>query len=221
MPIPYEPVRFEPTAEMAAEVNDNLRPHVKELLSRNSGFAQNYATNKAAQLKTNAEGQAPKVFWIGCADSRVPEGMVCQTDPGEVFTIRNVANQWNEKDDNSAAALLFAVEALGIEDIVVVGHTSCGGVNAAIGGCAHGPPAETADTCLGRYLIPLTKLAYQVKTSAEKELSPEEFQNKLTTANVRQQIENLKNSEVIQRNWTTGKSTVIPGKQCAKVRLHG
>ena len=116
MPIPYEPVRFEPTAEMAAEQNTHLRPHVKALLERNDGFAKGYASNKAEQLKANGAGQAPKVFWIGCADSRVPEGMVCQTDPGEVFTIRNVANQWNEQDDNSNAALVFAVEALGIED---------------------------------------------------------------------------------------------------------
>ncbi|CAO1629757.1 unnamed protein product [Sympodiomycopsis kandeliae] len=221
MPIPYEPVKFEIPAEMAADENTQLREPVKQLLQRNQSFASKYASDKSEQLATNAAGQAPKVFWIGCADSRVPEGMVCQTDPGEVFTIRNVANQWNEQDDNSNAALTFAVEALGIEDIIVVGHTSCGGVNAAISGCAHGPPSATASTSLGRYLIPLTQLAHDLKTASQKELSPEEFQSKLTTANVKRQIENLKNSEVIKRNWSTGESTLIPGKVCTKVRLHG
>lgn len=55
-------------------------------------------------------------MWLGCADSRITEGTICQTEPGEIFTVRNIANQWSEDDDSANAALLFAIEALGVED---------------------------------------------------------------------------------------------------------
>lgn len=49
----------------------------------------------------------------------------------------------------------------------------------------------------------------------------DEFVRKLTTANVVRQVNNLVNSEVIQRNWKTGESTLVPGKKCVKVKVHG
>lgn len=105
--------------------------------------------------------------------------------------------------------------------VIIVGHTSCGGVSAAIAGASSGPPAETAPSSLGRYLVPLTKHAYQIRQESKEELDPPAFVKKLTTENVKKQLENLKASEVIQRNWTTGESTLVPGKVCKKVRLHG
>ena len=67
----------------------------------------------------------------------------------------------------------------------------------------------------------MSHLAYEIKQASSSELSPEDFSKRLTTENVRRQIENLVNSEVIQRNWTTGKSTLVEGKVCKKVTLHG
>lgn len=223
MPVPTENVGFEVPSQMA-EGNPHRSEVLQSLLDRNQGWASHFAEKSPERLTATSKGQAPKVCWIGCSDSRVPEGSVCQTYPGEIFTIRNVANQWRQEDDSTDAALTFAIEALGVEDIIVVGHTSCGGINAAAAGAASGPPAETAPSSLGRYLIPLTKLAYSLRSALPNggaDVDAAAFQKKLTTENVKKQLENLKQSEVIQRNWTSGKSTLVEGKVCKKVTLHG
>lgn len=106
---------FEPT-EGYGKANDHLSPALTALLTRNGNYSSSLASDKPDLLSTNAQGQAPKVFWIGCSDSRVPESNVCQTEPGEVFTVRNIANQWREDDDSTNAALTFAIEALGVEE---------------------------------------------------------------------------------------------------------
>lgn len=106
---------FEPTPNQS-QSNPNLGPALSSLLSRNEAFSSNIAKDKPDLLAAISKGQAPKVFWIGCADSRMPEGTICQTDPGEIFTVRNIANQWNENDDSANAALTFAIEALGVEE---------------------------------------------------------------------------------------------------------
>lgn len=106
---------FEPTPSLT-EKNPNLGPALSSLLERNAKFSSSIASERPDLLEAIGKGQAPKVFWIGCADSRMPEGTICQTDPGEIFTVRNIANQWSEEDDSANAALLFAVEALGVEE---------------------------------------------------------------------------------------------------------
>lgn len=96
--------------------NPHLSPVLESLLERNRGWSSGFAEKHPTLLSDTAKGQQPKVCWIGCSDSRVPEGSVCQTYPGEIFTIRNVANQWSQRDDSTDAALTFAIEALGVED---------------------------------------------------------------------------------------------------------
>lgn len=115
MPFPTSDVNFDFSDSMG-EVNPLLSDVLTSLLERNQKFASDLDRDHRELLKTLSKGQKPTVCWIGCSDSRVPEGSVCQTYPGEIFTIRNVANQWNEKDDSAAAALTFAIEALGVED---------------------------------------------------------------------------------------------------------
>ncbi|ESQ29610.1 hypothetical protein EUTSA_v10023626mg [Eutrema salsugineum] len=80
-----------------------------------------------------AIAQSPKVMVIGCADSRVCPSYVLGFQPGEAFTIRNVANlvtpiQNGPTETNSA--LEFAVTTLQVEDIIVMGHSNCGGIAA-------------------------------------------------------------------------------------------
>lgn len=106
---------FEPTPSYGKD-NPHLSAALSAILSRNVKYSDGLACERPDLLSSNAQGQAPKVFWIGCSDSRVPESNVCQTEPGEVFTVRNIANQWREDDDSTNAALTFAIEALGVED---------------------------------------------------------------------------------------------------------
>ena len=108
------------------------RALLDSLLDRNALWSQDFISQQPDLANALRQGQHPKVFWIGCSDSRVPESVVCDASPGEVFVLRNVANQFHPNDDSAVSALIFAVQALGVEHVIVVGHTSCGGVTAAV-----------------------------------------------------------------------------------------
>lgn len=106
-----------------------------------------------------------------------------------------------------------------LETVVVVGHTSCGGVLAAIAGAAKGPPAETSDSPLFRHLTPLTKLAYRV-SQENPGLEGAALVEKVTAESVKEQIENIVATDVIQDNWA-GKESPLSGKVMKKVDVHG
>jgi len=87
-----------------------------------------------AELK---DGQSPRVMIIACSDSRVDPATIFGTRPGEVFVVRNVANLVPPYETGGgrhgvSAALEFAVTKLKVEQILVLGHGACGGVNAAL-----------------------------------------------------------------------------------------
>lgn len=76
--------------------------------------------------------QKPHTLFIGCSDSRVVPTLITKAHPGELFMVRNVANivppfARSSSDHSTAAAIEFAVQILGVETIVVCGHTNCGG----------------------------------------------------------------------------------------------
>src|SRR4051794_2775690 len=86
-----------------------------------------------------AEGQSPKVMVIACSDSRVDPTRIFNAGPGEMFVIRNVANlvppfETGGRYHGVSAALEFAVTQLRVEEIIVMGHGSCGGCEAALTG---------------------------------------------------------------------------------------
>lgn len=83
-------------------------------------------------LPLSGKGQSPHTLWIGCSDSRINEATALGCLPGEIFTLRNIANVINSTDISSQAALQFAIEVLKVKKIIVCGHTDCGGVWASL-----------------------------------------------------------------------------------------
>ncbi len=76
-----------------------------------------------------AMGQSPQALFITCSDSRINPNLITHTDPGELFIVRNVGNivpPYGACDGGEDAAIEYALEVLGIEDIIVCGHTGCG-----------------------------------------------------------------------------------------------
>lgn len=84
-----------------------------------------------------AEGQSPRVLVIACSDSRVDPAQIFDTNPGEIFVVRNVAAlvppfETTPGHHGVSAALEFAVQVLKVDEIVVMGHGLCGGCKAAL-----------------------------------------------------------------------------------------
>ena len=106
------------------------------------GYRRFRATNWHAERERwseLAEGQSPRVMVIACSDSRVEPAIIFDSRPGEMFVVRNVANlappfETTAGHHGVSAALEFAVTQLEVEEIVVLGHGSCGGCAAALSG---------------------------------------------------------------------------------------
>jgi carbonic anhydrase len=92
-----------------------------------------------------AEGQSPRAIVIACCDSRADPATIFDTDPGEIFVVRNVANlvppfEGGGGRHGVSAALEFAVTQLGVSEVIVMGHERCGGIQAALTGQFHDAP---------------------------------------------------------------------------------
>ncbi len=101
-------------------------------------FRESYFAENRTLFSTLArDGQAPKVLLIGCSDSRVDPSLIFGVQPGELFVLRNVANlvppySPDQGHHGTSAAVEFAVRNIEVEQIIVLGHSGCGGVKALI-----------------------------------------------------------------------------------------
>jgi len=98
---------------------------------------ERYASEAERYEKLASKGQKPKTMIIACCDSRAAPETIFDAGPGELFVVRNVANLVppyapDEKHHSTSAALEFAVNALKVEHIVVMGHGKCGGIASVV-----------------------------------------------------------------------------------------
>jgi len=139
-------------------------------------------------------GQAPSIMVIGCVDSRVSPEVIFDAAPGEILVARNVANlvpryeSPTEEDPShqhgTSAALEFAVRALKVRDIVVLGHALCGGIKAFASDEA---PLTTSDF-IGRWMSQIAPAAETVTASKE---DGENYIRQLELASVELSLRNL------------------------------
>lgn len=107
-----------------------------ELLQRLRRFHDDYFPTVQDQFQTLAQdGQHPSILFIGCSDSRLLPYLLTGAGPGEVFMVRNVGAFVPPHDGSAgyhgtAAAIEFAVLKLGVDRIIVCGHSHCGGIRA-------------------------------------------------------------------------------------------
>jgi len=108
-----------------------------ELLAGYQRFRGEDWSRQRARWAELRDGQSPKAMIIACSDSRVDPSQIFDTSPGEIFVVRNVANlvppfELDGSRHGVSAALEFAVTQLEVEEVIVMGHGSCGGVAAAL-----------------------------------------------------------------------------------------
>ena len=111
--------------------------HLNELIEGYYRFRGTEWLQERERWSELATGQSPKVMVIACSDSRVDPATIFGSRPGEVFVVRNVAAlvppfETGGRYHGVSAALEFAVTKLNVEEILVLGHGACGGVNAAL-----------------------------------------------------------------------------------------
>lgn len=102
-------------------------------------FRKDYFGPESTHFESLKQGQKPKTMIIGCSDSRVDPAILTNCAPGDIFTVRNVANLVPPYEERGglhgvSAALEFAVCHLGVEHIIVLGHSQCGGIKALMAG---------------------------------------------------------------------------------------
>lgn len=170
---------------------------------RASGWAPQ--RDRWAQL---SEGQSPKVMVIACSDSRVEPSQIFDTNPGEIFVVRNVAAlvppfETTPGRHGVSAALEFAVQFLKVEHIVVMGHGLCGGCHAALhetmAGAAPGNGGFIADW------IALLDDARDAVKSAHANLDTPEAGRAMEMAGVAVSIANLRTFPCVRELESRGR----------------
>lgn len=152
------------------------RPLPAFLVKRYHGWkATGYDENQAWFRRLATEGQRPRAMIVSCCDSRVHATSIFGADPGEFFIHRNIANLIPpcEPDGNrhgTSAAIEYAVTALQVAHLIVIGHSQCGGVAGCRAMCSgDAPELESDDSFVGRWIDVLRPGYERVKHIEEAE----------------------------------------------------
>ncbi|MFP4127366.1 MAG: carbonic anhydrase [Alphaproteobacteria bacterium] len=158
-----------------------------------------------------AEGQSPRLAVLACADSRVDPAMIFDARPGELFVLRNVANLVPDYEadggfHSTSAGLEYAVRHLAVDDIVVMGHAACGGIDA----CVH---HFTDGAAAGRFIDPWVGLAgdaFRKVRERHPELAGHDLQHEVELESIRCSLKRL-----------SAFPFVVDALEDRRLRLHG
>lgn len=177
-------------------------PLVKTILDGVRHYERQTRANYTEKYARLADGQSPQALLVTCCDSRLVPNLIASTEPGDLFIVRNVANLVPPaidgktcSDASVSSALWYAVEVLQVPEVIVCGHSSCGGIKAVLA------PTHYGD--LQRWLSPV---APAVKTWREEGPLDPSFSDhdQLSQLATLQQIEHLKTYEFVQARLAKG-----------------
>ena len=168
---------------------------MEKLLRGVGTFIRRRRPGLRATFKRLAQGQNPIALLLACSDSRVVPSLLLSADPGDIFEVRTVGNiiapangdgTTAAGDESEAAAIEYALLALGVKHIVVMGHSSCG----AMAKVLSGHPLDGAHN-LERWLVHAKGASKRLATSPfiDRALPPGD---QLSQANVLQQIDHIR-----------------------------
>jgi len=190
-----------------------VKPLPRYLVQRYEGWkATTYAENRAWYGRLASEGQRPRAMIIGCCDSRINLNAIFGADLGEAFIHRNVANLVppytpDGQHHGTAAAVEFAVKALRVRHIIVMGHSNCGGVRGCLAMCAGAEPElERRESFIGRWLDILRPGVADIADIAD----PDDRQTALEKEGIEISLSNL-----------MGYPFVAEAVEAGQVTLHG
>ena len=176
----------------------------EKLLLENKAWAKEKVEDDPEYFHRLSEIQTPEFLWIGCSDSRVPANEITNTQPGEIFVHRNVANMVVHTDVNLLSVLDYAVSHLKVKHVIVCGHYGCGGIKAAM-------TNHDYKQVLNMWLRNI-KDVYRLHRNEIESLPDEDARfDRLVELNVREQVLHLVKTSIIQRAWKNEQRPDIHG----------
>lgn len=176
--------------------------NLSELFERNRDWARRTEARQPGFFTGLLAQQTPRYMWLGCADSRVPANELVDLLPGEMFVHRNVANLLVHSDLNALSVIQYAVDVLRVEHIIVVGHSNCGGVRAALSN----QRAGLVDNWL-RHVQDVRDAHADFIARLEE---PRQL-DALVELNVLEQARNVCRTTVLRDAWQRGQTVVVHG----------
>ena len=166
----------------------------EKLLLENKAWASEKIQDDPEYFSRLADIQKPDFLWIGCSDSRVPANEITNTQPGEIFVHRNIANMVVHTDVNLLSVLDYAVTHLKVKHVIVCGHYGCGGVKAAM-------TNHDYKQVLNMWLRNI-KDVYRIHRDELNTIENEQQKfDRLVELNVQEQVMHLAKTSIIQRAW--------------------
>ena len=149
-----------------------------------------------------SQQKAPKYLWIGCSDNRIVPNQIINTQPGEVFVHRNIANVVLEADINCLSVIQYAVEVLNVKHIILCGHYDCGGVKAVL---------ENNDYGILEKWLSQIKDVFRFNSKKFQGLNHENKIDLLCEMNVKEQVKNICETAIVRKAWEEGKELTVHG----------
>lgn len=175
----------------------------KSLLEGNKNWVKERLEADPAFFERLSKGQNPQVLWIGCSDSRVPANEITNTQPGDIFVHRNIANMVVHSDMNMLSVLDYAVSILKVKHVIVCGHYGCGGVKAAM---------ENQQFGLVDNWLRFIKDVYRIHSKELDSIKDEhERFDRLVELNVMEQVFDLSKTSIIQNSWRERNNPKVHG----------
>ncbi|KAI8909782.1 carbonic anhydrase [Gorgonomyces haynaldii] len=198
---PTSPIRMERSSS-----EQTRRIYLDKFLAGYKRFRTNYFADKNPLYHTLRDKQTPSTIIIGCCDSRVDPAIITDCEPGDLFIVRNVANlvapfHPDGRPQGVSTALEYAVTVLNVENIIVLGHSSCGGIRALMEGV---PPKS-------QFLGPWMAIAQTAKERTERHFGHRPFDEQCRAceyASILNSLENLISYPWIKERLMDGTLTI-------------
>ena len=171
----------------------DMEKSYKKLIEGNVKFSKEKKIDDPEYFKKLSLGQKPDYLWIGCSDSRVPANEITNTESGEIFVHRNIANLVVHTDANLLSVLEYAVKYLDVKHVIVCGHYGCGGIKAAMSNELHG--------FVDNWLCNIKDVYFKHQKELEIIKDIDKRTDRLTELNVMEQVQNLAKTTIVQEAW--------------------
>lgn len=180
---------------------------INKLIKGYQNFYHNYKADEEHLLRKLSNSQTPSTVIIACSDSRVDPAMITNANYGDIFVIRNIANivppnlDTHDSHHGTSSALEYAVSHLNVDNLIVMGHSNCGGIKALLN-----TDFETKDS---GFIQEWLKIIKDVKDKTPDNLTDDEKLHFCEKESIKQSLENAKTFDFIKEKHDTGKLKIL------------